>query len=96
MNKKIFFTFIVFCFFAVFSGSVFAQSWLSQLNLSYSGDNSRKIKLLNFDRNKSNISSIQAEKAMSGFFSDITPSGSYSIRLDREYVGQAPGSDILL
>jgi hypothetical protein len=95
MKTKLFFTLIVFGF-STFSGSVFAQSWLSELNFTNIGGNTRRINFLNFDGNQSNISLVQSEKAMSGFFSGITPSGSYSISLDRKSVGDAPGSDALL
>jgi predicted metalloenzyme YecM len=94
MKTKVFLL-IVFGLSAIFSGSVFAQSWLSQLDLAKTGGNTRRINLLNFDRTNSNLPPVLANKAVDGFFTGITAQGSYRINLSREYVGQAPGSEVL-
>jgi len=94
-TKKIIFTLMVFGFFVIFSGGVFAESWLSQLDLTKTGGNTRRINLLNFDRTNSNLSPVLANKATDGFFSGITTLGSYRINLDRTYIGDAPGSEIM-
>ena len=75
--------------------AVYGQSWLSRLNLSSAGGNTRQIQLLTFDRTNSNISEIQASRAMDGFFTGLNAQGSYRINLSREYVGEAPGNDLV-
>ena len=68
------------------TNAAYAQSWSSQLNLSNSGRNTRAIQLLTFDRSNSNISATLAEQATNGFFTGLTPTGSYRINLSRKRI----------
>ena len=79
----------------IVSHAAHAQNWLSQVNISPSTAGNSSILRLNFDSANSNISSAQASRAMSNFFSGIDALGTYRITLSRQRIGEASGSTAL-